>query len=74
MPSVHVRLDISPDRFLDYYRGRVRAVYTTSAEGTTVRFPASVLQRFVTPEGIHGQFLLTYDDSNKFVRLERLSG
>jgi hypothetical protein len=65
--SVH----LSSDRYLDYYRGAVRQVLARCADGRTVQFPASLLQPFVTENGVHGDFVLTCDDTNKGARLQR---
>jgi len=64
-------LHISSDAYLDYYRGTIRHVLARCANGQTVQFPASLLQGFVTTEGIHGAFVLTCDENNKCVSLRR---
>jgi hypothetical protein len=63
---------ISPERFVDYYRGTVQMVQVRCTDGHTLRFPASLLQRFVTEEGIHGDFVLTCDGNNKCIELRRV--
>ena len=85
MPSAHLsigresmfqyqfHLRISPDQYLDYYRGTVQHVIVRCTTGQTVQFPASLLQRFVTTEGIHGDFVLTCDQNHKCIDLQRLS-
>jgi hypothetical protein len=55
-----------------YYSGRIREVVTTSLDGRTVRFPARVLQRFITRMGVHGTFMLRYDSQGRFHSIERL--
>ena len=65
-------LGISAEDYLDYYRGNVRHVIARCASGQTVQFPASLLRRFVTNEGIHGDFVLTCDENHKCVELHRL--
>jgi len=65
------QLRISPEAYLDYYRGTVRQVVVRCTTGQTVQFPASLLQRFVTPEGVHGRFGLTCDENHKCVDLQR---
>jgi len=72
MSRYEFHLHISSDAYLDYYRGTVHHVIVRCASGQTVQFPASLLQRFVTTEGIHGTFVLTCDQHNKCVGLERL--
>lgn len=66
------QLHISSTRYLDYYRGTVRSVLVRATSGQTVQFPASLLQRFVTPDGIHGDFVLVCDDQNKCLSLQRV--
>jgi hypothetical protein len=72
MTSYSFQLHISPDQYLDYYRGVVKNVIVRATTGQTVQFPARMLQRFVSPEGIHGNFTLQCDDNNKCVELKRL--
>ena len=71
MNRYEFHLRISPDQYLDYYRGTVRQVVVRCTGGLSVQFPAALLQRFVTPEGIHGDFVLTCDGQHKNSRLER---
>lgn len=73
MPSVQIQLNISPDEFLNWYKGLAKSVVTRAVDGRVVEFPASVLQRFVSPEGVRGTFLLTFDGNNRFVQMERLN-
>jgi hypothetical protein len=65
-------LRISPEQYLDYYRGTVKNVVVRATNGQTVQFPASRLQRFVATEGIHGDFVLTCDDNHKCISLQRV--
>ena len=66
------QLRVSPAQYLNYYRGRLSKVVARSKTGENVQFPASLLQKFVTPEGIQGRFVLTVDDNNKCIGLERI--
>jgi len=66
-------LDISPDQYLDYYRGTAKSVVARATSGQTVQFPASLLQRFLSPEGIHGDFVLLCDDNHKCIDVQRLA-
>jgi hypothetical protein len=67
-------LRIPPGRYLEYYRGEARHVVARSTGGENVQFPASLLQRFLRPDGIEGRFVLTCDDNNKCLSLERIGG
>ena len=71
MPSLRLQLNISADEMLEYYRGTAKSVHARAANGQTVQFPASALQKFVTKEGIHGTFDLFFDDQKKFLDLKR---
>ncbi len=66
-------LRITADQFLHYYRGTARHVVVRCTTGQRVQFPASLLQQFVTTEGISGHFALTCDEHNRNARLERLN-
>jgi hypothetical protein len=72
MPQYQFHLDITPDEFLEYYRGTARHVLAEDTNGKTVQFPASLLQKYVMPDGIHGDFILTCDDHHKVVNLQKV--
>lgn len=72
MHRYEFQLQIPPEKYLAYYRGTVRQVIARSSSGQNVQFPASLLQRFITKEGIRGNFVLTCDANHKCVSLERL--
>ena len=74
MKRYEFQLRISPEAYLDYYRGSVRSIFARCVNGQTVQFPASLLQGYVTTEGIHGAFVLTSDENNKCISLERKVG
>jgi len=73
MHRYEFHLTITAAQYLDYYRGTVRQVLVRCASGQNVQFPASLLQQFVTPEGISGHFALTCDEDHRHSRLERLA-
>ena len=66
-------LNIPADDYLDYYRGALKHVQVRCRTGQTVQFPASLLQKFVTPEGVHGSFVLQCDQNNKCIDLRRMT-
>ena len=74
-PEVHryeFELDLSPEEYLEYYRGVLKQVMVRSRSGKTVQFPAALLQPFLLPDGIHGRFALTCDQNFKHPFLSRL--
>jgi hypothetical protein len=72
MERYEFHLSITAEQYLDYYRGAALHVVARCVTGQTVQFPASLLQQFVTPDGIHGHFALTCDEHHRAPRLERL--
>ena len=74
MATYHFTLSIPAEEYVRYYQGQARQVVVETAEGLTLRFPAGNLVKFVTRNGIHGDFCLKCDETNKLIKLERLGG
>ena len=72
MKQFEFQLDVTAESYLAYYRGEVKDVVVRCQGGQTIRFPATLLQAFVAPSGIHGRFILTCEDNNKGAKLRRL--
>ena len=72
MHRYEFQLHLSAERCLGYYRGAVRQIVVRCSTGQNVQFPASLLQKFMSPEGIHGRFVLSCDERNKCLGLERV--
>ena len=72
MATIVVDLDISAQEYLKHYQISGAIVATRSRDGRSIRFPASLLQRFVTHSGVHGSFQIEYDQSGKFSAIRRL--
>lgn len=72
MSSVIVDIFISAEEYLKWYGGAATEVYTTSRDGRSVRFPAKILQKYVGHEGIRGTFLISFDENQRFKKIERL--
>jgi hypothetical protein len=70
--SVQFGIHIPADEYLKYYKGTARAVHAQTIDGRSVQFPANVLQPFVTRDGITGQFVMYFDQDNKFLRIEKV--
>jgi hypothetical protein len=65
-------LSLSSDDYRAYYTGSTKSVLAKSHDGRMVKFPASVLQQFLTHEGIHGLFEMEIDQNNKFISIRKL--
>ena len=71
MPQYEFHLSISPEKYLPYYRGTAKQVVIRCADGLIVQFPAALLQQYVMPDGINGNFVLTSDDDHRGASLKR---
>ena len=67
MTSVTVTLAISTQEYARLYKGQARYVICTAKDGRTVQFPATALRQFLTHDGIHGEFSITFTSENKLI-------
>ena len=74
MRQFRFQLRISSDEFLEYYRGTTQEVMVSCYDGLIIQFPASLLKKHVTADGVHGAFVLTCEDNCKGAKLQRLPG
>ena len=68
--QIFFAIDLSYNQYLDYYQGLASNVQVRAFDGRLVRLPAVRLKPFLTHNGIHGRFVLTMDQNNKFVSLK----
>lgn len=73
MNQITFRLSISYDEFLEYYRGSAKNVVMKMRDGKVIQFPANILQPFVSHEGVHGRFLLRFDEKHKLIDINRIA-
>lgn len=74
MKEIRLRLHISAEALLAYYRGDAGQVIATAVDGTRVQFPAHALRPYVTRDGVRGEFLLRCDRNNRLLGMQKLSG
>lgn len=74
MKQVRFQLNIPAHRYIAYYQGVAKHVIVTAYDGTTVQFPAESLRPYLTHDGICGEFVLSYDEAHRLIRLEKLDG
>lgn len=72
MQQLVVDLALPADRFLAWYKGQADRVLMRSRDGRSVSLPAHHLRPFLTHEGVHGSFVLTFTGEGRLVSLERL--
>jgi len=66
MPRINVSIILTAVQVRDYYRGTARYVVARARDGRTVQLPIRVLHKFISPEGIRGQFVINTDENYKF--------
>ncbi|HOO90708.1 MAG TPA: DUF2835 family protein [Syntrophales bacterium] len=69
---VRFNLNISPEAYLVYYRGEAEYVIVRTHNQTLVKFPARYLRRFISHDGIHGEFEIEYGQDNRFKDMRRI--
>ncbi|MFY9179264.1 MAG: DUF2835 domain-containing protein [Venatoribacter sp.] len=72
MASIVVDLAISAEEYQRYYSGAIRQVLAYTLDGRSVRFPANILQKIVTHNGVHGRFKIDFDANGRFLQVQRL--
>ncbi len=72
MSSLIVDLAIAADEYLRLYEGSARDVLALARDGRRVRFPAHILRRFVTRDGIYGSFRIEFNADNSFRSVEKI--
>lgn len=72
LQHIVLSIHLSADEYLKYYRGSARSVYARDLQGRMVQFPANLLQRFVTQDGIDGVFEITTTAAGKLVDIRRV--
>lgn len=70
---IRFRLHLDWSEFEPFYHGHYQTLIVTAEDGREVAFPASAVQRFLRPGGIHGRFELRYDGtSGRLLGIEAL--
>lgn len=72
MRSIIVDITITADQYLTQYKIPSAVVVTRSRCGRSVKFPANILQKFVTHSGINGSFKINFSADGKMQSVEKL--
>lgn len=73
MNRIRFGLNIPAEKYKKYYSGEIRYVLARSYDGRSVKFPASYLRRFVSHDGVSGEFEIVYDENNRLKDIRRIS-
>lgn len=66
MAEITVNIQISAQDYLAHYQGFAREVVARAEDGRVIRFPANILQPFITHAGISGCFVISFGQDNRF--------
>lgn len=69
--TVRLSLRLTKDQLMRYYAGNVKQVVAKDLRGKVIRFPVNILQPYVTHDGISGLFSICFDQTGRFVSIER---
>lgn len=72
MNRYEFEVHINPGQYLQYYRGTAQHVVVRATNGQNVQLPASIFRSHVTPDGVHGRFVLTCDENHRSPVIERI--
>ena len=65
-------IELSREKILSYYSGKVNVVRVRSDSGEIVQFPASAMRDFMTENGIKGYFEVTVTEENRLVNFKKI--
>lgn len=68
-----IPIHLSYEKYLLYYEGQINQVIATSEDGKKIAFPANVLKKFITHQGIQGNFKFVFNQSGKILSVNKIS-
>lgn len=72
MEHIIVDLIIAKEEWLKIYQGKAQFVNATSRDGRSIKFPANILSKYTTHNGIEGSFVINFNDDGKFQSIVKL--
>jgi hypothetical protein len=66
-----INLHINKIELEKYYTG-IKTVTAKTTDGRRVQFPVNILQKYISHNGVHGFFVLEYDEQFKFRNIQRV--
>ena len=70
--QIRFSLSISSDAYEAYYRGDAKYVQVVTDQSLKVKMPANIFRSFLTPQGVSGTFVVTYDKDKRFQSIKKL--
>lgn len=53
----------------ELYRQHIKYLLVTDSNGQRIQLPKDNMKKFITPQGLHGQFELKIDQNNKLISI-----
>jgi len=72
MKQIIVDIFITKDEWMKIYRGETNLVHAKSRDGRSIQFPANILSKYTTHNGIEGSFVINFNDEGKFQSIIKL--
>lgn len=72
MQEIIIDIVIPRDEWLKLYRGETNTVFAKSRDGRSIQFPANILTKYITQNGVEGSFVITFNDGGKFQSIIKL--
>ena len=72
MPKAVFSISLNSEQVLQFYKGLKHRVQVRTESGQSMSIPYDTLLKYVTREGIHGRFEITYSNDGKLGDLVRL--
>jgi hypothetical protein len=72
MKKIILDISINKDEWLKIYRGETNLVYAISRDGRSIQFPANILSKYTTHNGVVGSFVISFNDDGKFQSIIKL--
>lgn len=76
MMQQHIRftMRLSSEQYLLHYSGVARHILVQASDGRRVQIPAHHFRRFVSHDGLNGEFEMTLDGNCRIIALRRVGG
>jgi len=72
MQQIIIDISINKDEWLKIYRGETNLVYGQSRDGRSIKFPANILSKYTTHNGVQGSFVINFNPDGKFQSIVKL--
>ncbi len=66
-------ISLNSEQVLQFYKGLKHRVQVRTQEGQSMSIPYDILLKYVTREGVHGTFQISYGSDGKLGELVKLS-